>query len=440
MVPLRPESAGAEGYRVPVRTPARPRPLRSGRFAAATLLGSAVVLTAVPARAAPTCAFDAQTGIMTVLVGTGETAVLARSGDAITLDGVGCDTATVTTTDSIVVDGSAGGANVTLDLSGGPFEPGMTPDPDGTSEIEITLTVPGTSTVLIVGSAQADHFVLGADGANLNAAETSADADVLIVGTPAVTIQGMAGADTLSVAGGAGTGAPSSATLSGGADDDLLLGGLGGSSLDGGDGVDMADYAAAAGILGDLAVGLVLHAAGGQDQLANLENLTGSPGVDVITGNDQANSLSGGGEDDRIDGGGGDDTLDGGSGIDTVRFRTTDAGVVVHLRDGTATGDGTDSLAAFENVMGSRKADTIHGDDGANKIAGGAGADQLFGHGGADLMTGGPGNDRINGQDGADRLFGRSGRDHLGGGEGKDSCNGGPDPDSFVLCEQIRLD
>lgn len=179
MVPLRPESAGAEGYRVPVRTPARPRPLRSGRFAAATLLGSAVVLTAVPARAAPTCAFDAQTGIMTVLVGTGETAVLARSGDAIMLDGVGCDTATVTTTDSIVVDGSVGGANVTLDLSGGPFEPGMTPDPDGTSEIEITLTVPGAPTVLIVGSAQADHFVLGADGANLNAAEASADADVL---------------------------------------------------------------------------------------------------------------------------------------------------------------------------------------------------------------------------------------------------------------------
>ena len=103
--------AGGGGYRgisCACANTARPRPLRSGRFAAATLFGSAVVLAAVPARAAPTCVFDAQTGIMTVVVGTGETAVLARSGDAIMLDGVGCDTATVTTADSIVVDGRPG--------------------------------------------------------------------------------------------------------------------------------------------------------------------------------------------------------------------------------------------------------------------------------------------------------------------------------------------
>jgi Ca2+-binding RTX toxin-like protein len=419
---------------VPVRPPALPRICR---VAGAALLGSAAVLVAVPAVAVPTCSFDASTGAVTVVVGTGETAVVARSGDAITLNGAPCDAATVTTTETIAVDGSAGGANVTLDLSGGPFEPGMTPEANGTSEIEFTLTVPGASTVLLAGGAQADHIVLGADGANLNAAETAGDADVVIVGTPAVTIQGNAGADTLSVAGGAGTGAPNSASVAGGADDDDLVGGLGGSAFDGGDGVDSVDYAAAAGVLADLAGGLVLHAAGGQDSTANVEDLLGSPAADVIVGTEQANALGGKDGDDRIAGGEGDDALDGGSGVDTVRFR---AAVDVDLRDGTATGEGDDSLTAFENVMGSTKADTIHGDDGRNRLAGGSGADQLFAHGGADVVTGGKGNDRLNGREGPDALFGRAGRDQLDGGKAEDSCKGGPDPDSFVLCEKIVLD
>jgi Ca2+-binding RTX toxin-like protein len=405
--------------------------------AAAVVLGSAVALSAVPAGAVPTCSFDAQTGAVTVVVGTGETAVIARAGDAIALDGVPCDTATVTTTDSISVDGSAGGVNVTIDLSGGPFEPGMTPDPDGTSEIEFVLTVPGPSNVLIAGSAEADHIVLGTDGANLNAAETTGDSDVVISGTPAVTIEGNAGTDTLSVAGGAGTGAPSLASVAGGADDDDLVGGLGGSAFDGGDGVDALDYSAASGVLADLAGGLVLHAAGGQDTVASVEDLLGSPAADVIVGTGQANTLTGADGDDRIEGGGGDDALDGGAGVDTVRFR---AAVVVDLGDGTASGDGNDALTAFENVMGSKKADTIRGDDGRNKLAGGSGADELFGQGGPDLLTGGKGNDRLNGQDGPDALFGRAGRDQLDGGKANDSCNGGPDPDSFVNCERIRLD
>jgi Ca2+-binding RTX toxin-like protein len=326
------------------------------------LVGGAAGLVAVAAAAVPTCSFDAATGAMTIVVGTGETAVIARSGDAITLDGDPCGAATVTTTDTIAVDGSAGGVNVTIELSGGPFEPGRTPDPEGTSEIEIDLTVPGPSKVLIAGGAKGDHIVLGTDGANLNAAETPGDADVLMTGTPAVTIQGRAGADVLSAAGGAGTGASSAATVAGGTDDD------------------------------------------------------------------------------RIRGGAGSDALDGGSGVDTLRFRSAGDGVRVDLRDGTSTGDGSDSLAGFENVMGSKNADTIHGNDGPNRLAGGGGADRLFAHGGADHVIGGKGNDRLHGHKGRDELFGRGGRDELDGGKGEDRCKGGPDPDSFVHCERIRLD
>jgi Ca2+-binding RTX toxin-like protein len=411
---------------VPVPAPSRSRrrPLvRLGRATAAILLGSAVALSAAPAGAAPTCSFDAQTGAMTVVVGTGETAVIARSGDAITLDGAPCDTATVTTTDSIAVDGSAGGVNVTLDLSGGPFEPGMTPDPDGTSEIEFLLTVPGTSTVLFAGSAGDDGIVLGADGANLNAAEAPGDVDVLIDGTPAVTIQGNAGADTLSVAGGAGTGGPSTATLLGDANDDLLLGGLGGGAFDGGDGLDAIDYSAANGILADLAIGLVTHSGGGQDQVAALESFTGSPAADEITGDDQANVIRGGAGDDLIAGRGGDDVLDGGGGTDTVDYTAAPGPVVVILSAGSAAGDGTDALEAFEDAWGSAFGDILIGDAGPNG---------LLGQFGDDRIDGGLGNDALDGGGGVDTLeFGFSSagvevdlRDGTSTGEGDDVVAG----------------
>jgi Ca2+-binding RTX toxin-like protein len=520
--PLRQGAARTEGYRVRVPVPTRseraPADLRRfGRVAGAMLLGSAVALLVVPAAAAPTCAFDGQTGGMTVVVGTGESAVIARSGEAITLDGAQCDTATVTTTDAILVDGSAGGANVTLDLSGGPFEPGMTPDPDGTSEIEFNLVVPGPSNVVFAGGSGDDHLVLGSDGANLNAAETPGDVDVLIDGTPAVAMKGNAGADVVSVGGGAGTGSPSAATLLGGADDDLLLAGLGDSAFDGGDGLDAADYAAASAIVADLATGLVTHAGGGQDQLAAVESFAGSHGADEIVGDDQpnvirggagddlisggagddaldgeagtdtvdytgapqpvvvilsagtaagegtdsldgfenavgssfgdiligggggVNALSGRSGDDRIDGGTGNDALAGGHGVDTLEFGSASVGVEVDLRDGTSKGQGDDTVAGFENVLGTERADTIHGDDGRNVITGGSGADQLFAHGGRDVVKSGGGSDRASGQRGNDDVGGGKGKDQLDGGDGRDRCTGGPDPDSFVYCEKIRL-
>ncbi len=383
---------------MPVRTPfsLRARPLRRfGRIAAAVLLGSAVLLIALPSVAAPTCAFDAQTGAMTVTVGAGETAVLARSADAITLGGVQCDTATVTTTDSIAVDGSAGGVNVTLDLSGGPFEPGKTPDPDGTSEIEISLNVPGSSNVLIVGAPGDDHLVLGGGGANLNAAETPGDVDVVIAGTPAVTMQGNAGIDMLSVAGGAGTGAPSSATVAGGPNDDRLLGGLGDSALDGGDGVDGVDYGAATQVVADLASGMATHMGGAQDQLANVENLTGSPGADQIAGNDQVNALGGGDGDDLLAGRAGDDLLNGGAGTDTVDYAAATVSVVVILSAGSAAGDGNDILEQIEDALGSAFGDILIGDGNANSLLGLAGDDRIEGRAGDDALDGGEGNDTL---------------------------------------------
>jgi Ca2+-binding RTX toxin-like protein len=401
----------------------------------------AALVVAVPASAAPTCTFDAMTATVTVEVGNGETATIARSGDAITLDGTPCDVATVTNTDAIVVNGTGIPAAIVIDLSGGPFAPGQTAESDGgDSEIEFTIVLTaGSPNVSVLGSSDGDVLVAGAGGINLNAAESAGDADVLIIGLPAITLDGAAGADTLSVAGGSGTGAERAATLDGGAGDDELRGALGGSTFDGGDGVDTADYAAANGVTADVSAGTVDHPGTQLDQIAAIENLIGSPADDSLVGDPGPNALSGGGGDDTIDGDTGDDALDGGGAKDTVLFDFAAAGVDVDLRDGVATGSGADTLKDIEQVTGTDKADTIHGDNGVNRLLGGSGRDSVYGHDGRDEVRGGDGNDLVDGQRGKDQVFGEKGKDQLDGGDGQDVCKGGPDPDSFVFCEKITL-
>jgi len=465
----------------------------------AIVLGAATAAFPLPAQAA-TCTYDAPTLTVTVTVGSGESATIARSLDLITLDGVSCGAATVQTTDTIVVNGTGGPTEFAIDLSGGPFEPGATPETDGgASEIEFTVDLSGgTPTLRIAGGPGADHIVLGSGGLNLNAAEANGDADVSISGNPAISLMGGGGDDVLSVAGTSGTGPPGPvATVLGGDGADRLLGGVGGSTFDGGAGSDEVDYSAAVRLLdADLAAGRVTHVGGAVDLLSGIEDLTGSPGddrivgdgsdnvidggdgvdtidfsaasamnvdlragravgdgtdalssienvigspfADHIVGSGVANRLEGGPSGDKIDGGGGDDTLTGGDGIDTVSFQSATDGVTVSLTNGTANGAGADTLAGFENVVGTPAADEIHGDGARNRLDGRRGPDQVFGGGGADNILGGDGNDLLFGQSGNDLLLGDSAKDQLDGGKDRDVCRGGTGPDSFVFCETVK--
>jgi RTX calcium-binding nonapeptide repeat (4 copies) len=427
-------------YRVPVPTPARPLSRHLAAASGAIAVG-VWLLVAGPASAAPTCVFDQVGGAVTITVGGGETAVIAVANDAITLNGTACDAATVSTTDSITVNATGTPLQVDIDLGGGEFGPGLTPEGDGSSEIEFTLNLPSGSPILrVVGGANADNLVYGTGGINLNGAESTADADVTINGTPRVVFDGNGGDDVLSVGGGTGSGEPASGTLNGGGENDLLFGGLGGSTFDGGDGTDGLDYAAATQlVVANLATGVANHAGGLSDELSNLENLAGSPGADAITGDDGPNVLQAGGGDDLVIGGGGDDTLGGGEGLDTFAFGIVEDGVQVDLRDGTSEGEGNDVLADFENVVGTPQADTIHADHGRSIVIGGRGSDELFGHDGADALRGDQGNDQLFGQKGTDLVSGGPGRDQLDGGQAQDRCRGGPDPDAFVFCEVTRL-
>lgn len=69
----------------------------------------------------------------TVAVGTG-----ANAG-RIMVGVTACGAATTTTTDTIVVNGTTGAENITIDLSGGQFAPGVAVEGSGTSEIEFVI-------------------------------------------------------------------------------------------------------------------------------------------------------------------------------------------------------------------------------------------------------------------------------------------------------------
>ncbi|GAA0650737.1 beta strand repeat-containing protein [Brevundimonas lenta] len=206
----------------------------------------------------------------------------------------------------------------------------------------------------------------------------------------------------------AGTGNILDNTIVGGDGDDLLSGRGGSDTLHGGSsGSDTVTYAGAmAGVSASLLTGAVGNDGdGGSDTLIDIENLLGSAFNDNLVGDNGANILQGGAGNDIIRGNGGNDSLNGGIGTDYVSYSTATSGATVRLdmnsaQDGMG---GTDTIVAFENVIGSAHADLIVGDAAGNVLQGEGGADVLIGRGGNDNLFGGAG--------AANTLFGGEGDD-----------------------------
>ncbi len=105
-------------------------------------------------------------------------------------------------------------------------------------------------------------------------------------------------------------------------DDDILIGGAGTFDvLDGGEGIDTADYSESAeGIVIEMAAGNGQGTGGDavNDILLNIENIIGSEESDEIAADEFDNALTGLGNRDDLNGSGGDDVLDGGSAQDML--------------------------------------------------------------------------------------------------------------------------
>jgi hypothetical protein len=217
-------------------------------------------------------------------------------------------------------------------------------------------------------------------------------------------------------------------SIDGGAEGDAFAGGAGDDHVLGGDGNDLLTFLEAP---GPVTASLVTNVATGEgnDRFESCEGLGGGPFDDVLTGNDLAfNALIGGP---------GNDILDGGPGFDGAIYGT--GPIQANLRDGTAVGEGNDTLRNIEGLEGTPGDDTFVGSDQTNVLDGRNGSDVLQGLGGADLLQGDspiddtPGNDRLDGGAGDDYLQPSRGADILDGGEGRrDLVDLSPAPNGVV--------
>jgi Ca2+-binding RTX toxin-like protein len=449
-------------------------------------------LDALEDRANPVAAlFDPATHVLTV-TGTPFTdyCELSVVGGEIRVNGSAVPGGpTVANTDAIQVSTGDGIDAVTLDLSGGAFGPGFTPEAGGSSEIEIAVDTGDTPQdgITVRGSAGDDVIDLGITGPtraiNLNGDD---DADLTATGgNVEYRVYAGAGSDRVNAGGGPAVGGPfQGLTLDGGAGDDTLVGGgegmfttfntfeggpgndlmVGSSALDryfftgahlGHDTVsDVADqnndtliFCDFGGIgVGGFAGPVNLNLGLTTPQVVNSAHLTltlrtlngidhviGSIYDDVLVGSEWVNLLDGGYDpagnsgDDVIYGRAGNDVIYGRGGSDFLSGGTED-----DTADGGAGSDAVVGDAGNDTLDGGTGADVLDGAAGNDHLDGGTGADALFGRDGNDTLSGGVGADFLAGGAGDDQLRGAAGNDVLSGDAGNDHLHGGGGDDLLL--------
>jgi Ca2+-binding RTX toxin-like protein len=271
------------------------------------------VATEIVIRPSESCTYDGVSKALALSMTPTSTATLVLVGEEIWWGEVPepCGLATRTNTDSISIKGYTGTSEtLILDMRGGFFGPGATPESNN-PEIEITTQLgDATDHVIVYGTEGDDYMASGQSGF-----ATSSDGDVDITFSPSafrLDVHLLGGRDHFDGrgTGGAGLKFLGPMVLTGGAgDDDLLRTGVGADTIDGGPGNDVLD---------------------GQE---GNDILVGGPGDDTLTGSGGNDSLDGGAGIDTFNGNDGDDTflaqddeadafISGGAGADTAYIDT----------------------------------------------------------------------------------------------------------------------
>jgi Ca2+-binding RTX toxin-like protein len=401
----------------------------------------------------------------------------------------------------VAVTGTAADETFILDVSGGALPSALL---GGTAGITIDLAG-GKDTFDILGGPGDEKIKVGQSGgrvfvelngdARADVAVSGAEVFHFSLGAGKDTFSGMGGAFTAAHLGGPTTVGPTTFDLVvyGGDGDDTLQGGMGNDTLYGGNGNDT--FLTAAGPDGDdvyyggagtdtmsyagRTAGLTVTldglsgdgdvAAGESDNVgADVENLLGGSGNDVLTGSPSSNWIRGGAGNDVLSGGppgpcatdvdildgeAGNDTFDmgavsdcgdtviGGPGFDTVDYSARTHALRVSLdgfpNDGENGGGEGDNVGVdVERVLGGSGNDILSGGTLAVELHGGPGNDTLTGGPGDDLLVGDTGDDILNGGAGNDTFL-EGGLDTaynpaLARGAGDDVINGGTGTDDFV--------
>jgi Ca2+-binding RTX toxin-like protein len=247
-------------------------------------------------------------------------------------------------------------------------------------------------------------------------------------------IMGGAGDDSINAQGGVDT-------VNGGAGNDTFFEGTVGNGSDvfvGGDGTDLLDYSSRSAPLTVSMNGTAADdglASEGDNVKADVEDIIGGSGNDVITGNDGDNRIIGGLGNDSLIGGKGNDTFHegtvtsgsdafvGGDGFDVLDYSSRSAAITVSMGQWSNVGGttvdvgGNDGLSGegdtcgsdIESAIGGSATDLILGNALDNTLEGGSSADTIYGFEGSDIIDPGGQADSIDCGGGDDILMNSSG-------------------------------
>jgi len=405
---------------------------------------------------ATACTFNATTGLMTVAIAAGETAIISKraADSAILQNGVDCTTpVTSSALKKITVTGSSGTDTLDHDFTNALFALGTSSA--ASSGIAVDFVSGSGDTFAIKGTSGADNFTFGATGILLN---TDANKDITVSNADTFVVSLGDGDDVFSAAGAAAVGAAfgTALTVYGGPGNDTFNQGSASTpseTIHGGSGTDTVSYASrtaavtvimgtgasdgitgenddlksdievvTGGTLGDTmtaasGVAITFNGGPGDDTLigdSGADTLNGGAGNDILRGKAGNDILNGDDGDDRFDeetASNGGDVMTGGAGIDVVDYSARTAALLVTM-DGAAANDGetgeNDNVKAdVENIIGGTQGDTITGNALNNRIDGRAGNDILSGGAGDDVFPQGSaadGNDTITGGAGSDTV------------------------------------
>ncbi|MFN6133717.1 MAG: cadherin-like domain-containing protein, partial [Synechococcaceae cyanobacterium] len=257
-----------------------------------------------------------------------------------------------------------------------------------------------------------DDLIIGTITGSL--IEGSAGPDTLPGTAAADTLRGLAGNDSL-----LGLGAPD--TIEGGEGNDSLFGGRGNDSLLGGAGLDS--------LQGDAGNDTLLGEAGNDTIYGNAgdDSAEGGDGADYLYDYEGNNISRGGAGNDTIQGAG---LIDGGDDNDYLSYYSPYISNV--YRASTVSGGaGHDWISEWympvhgSQLDGGAGNDTIHGSSYNDSLIGGDGDDSLHGNNGNDSINAGLGADVINGGAGNDSIDAGDGHDTITAGPGHDTLDGG---------------
>jgi len=288
------------------------------------------------AQAASSCAFDADTGVVSIDVNSHTTVLVAPGGNhEILVDSSSgpvdlCGGATVNNADRIDVQL---GEYALFIHRAATFAPGRTLEATGASEIEFHITQASDGSVFLMGTENEDTFTTAAishanapvDAVNINDDD---DHDVLVdpTGLSSLSVSGGRDADRIDLSGGDDAPATSVVGAAGGGGPDVIAfrGSEADSSVFGGRGSDTLDLRRVAEgdqIIVDLRSGegtipSVTDLA--RFSVSDVERVIGHAGEGYLFGMSGRDVLEGRGSWDVIEGRGGNDVLDGGVGSDVL--------------------------------------------------------------------------------------------------------------------------